>query len=271
MQVVQFAINPLSALGVYGYCAWRLGRPLAGLIGALLYLLSPIAWTFLVDWGFYANEAGDVFFMPALIALDAFFTRWQQGDRGWLMRAGALAFMGLAALLSYVSPAIVGGPFLTAFAYVLAVRGGWLEAGRWLVAVVAVSLGSLALAAFWVVPANEWLAVVASRHPAPAYGPDLFHPWSLQQVLQLRPVRPTVIEDRTSLSPAVWVPAPARSSSLAGAPRPTTWRSPGAMPPVRALSSTRRWSTTPSFTRAGRCPRRAWRRCERTALSTSTP
>src|SRR5207249_1357322 len=108
MQVVQFAVNPLCALGVYVFCAWRLRRPLAGLIAGLLYLLSPIVWTFLVDWGFYANQVATVLFMPALIALDVFAEEWREGRRGPRFRLSALAFMGLAALLGLVGPAVVG-------------------------------------------------------------------------------------------------------------------------------------------------------------------
>src|SRR5438105_13528258 len=76
MQVLQFAITPLCAIGVYAFCALRLKRPLVGLVAGGLYLLSPMVWTFLVDWGFYANQAGTVLFMPILIALDVFFEQW---------------------------------------------------------------------------------------------------------------------------------------------------------------------------------------------------
>ena len=89
MQVVQFAITPLDALGIYVFCAWRLRRPLAGIVGAIAYLLSPLSWTFIVDWGFYSNQAGTVFFMPTLIALDFFFgekTQWDfQGLDGLIL------------------------------------------------------------------------------------------------------------------------------------------------------------------------------------------
>ncbi|MEO8744655.1 MAG: hypothetical protein ABI334_03730, partial [Candidatus Dormiibacterota bacterium] len=75
-QVVQFMIMPLTALGLYGYFAWRLRRPLAGLAAGLLLLLSPIGWVEWTHFGLYASWVGMVFFMPALIALDAFFVAW---------------------------------------------------------------------------------------------------------------------------------------------------------------------------------------------------
>jgi hypothetical protein len=60
MQVVEFAISPLGAIGIYVFCAWRLRGPLAGLVAGVAYLLSTFPWTFLVDWGFYSNQAETV-------------------------------------------------------------------------------------------------------------------------------------------------------------------------------------------------------------------
>ena len=54
---------------------------------------------------------------------------------------------------------------------------------------------------------NDYLHLVASRQPRQVYSPDLIHLWSLDQVLQLHPMRTAIIQDRTSLSPAVWIPA----------------------------------------------------------------
>ncbi len=209
MQVVQFAINPLCALGVYGFCAFRLKHRLAGVVAGLLYLLSPMAWTFLVDWGFYANQAGTVLFMPIMIALDIFFESWLSSERGWRFRLSALAVMALTALIGVISPAIIGAPLLLIPAYALAVRqGGARLRLKWLVVTTPLLTGgAVLLAAFWALPLNDYLHLVGSRQPPPVYSPDLIHLWSLGQVLQLHPIRTAIIQDRTSLSPAVWIPA----------------------------------------------------------------
>lgn len=209
MQAFEFAITPLCALGIYAFCAWRLRRPLVGLTAALLSLLSPIAWTFLFDWGFYANQAGTVLFMPILIALDVFFEEWSQGNRGWRFRGSAVAVMGLTALLGLVSPAILAAPLLAIPAYALAIRQG--SRGRltqWLFVVTPFLIGgAILLSAFWALPIQGYLATVAARQPAPVYTPSIFPLWSIGQVLGLHPLRPTIIQDRTSLTPAVWIPA----------------------------------------------------------------
>jgi hypothetical protein len=210
LQVVQFLVTPLCALGVYLFCAWRLQRPLAGLAAGLFYLLNPISWTFLVDWGFFANQVGTVLFMPCLIALDACFAGWLAGRRDWPWRLTAVAFAGLTALMGMVAPSIVWAPLLALPAYAAA-AGDRRAALRWLLlAAPALAAAALALSAFWALPLQDYLSVVASRAPRPTYSPSLFHLWSPQQVLQLRPPRlagPDSVYDRASLSPAAWLPA----------------------------------------------------------------
>jgi hypothetical protein len=210
MQVVQFAINPLGALGIYVFCAGRLRRPLVGVVAGFLYLLSPIAWTFLTDWGFYSNEAATVLFMPALYALDVFAQEWRSGARGPRFRLSALAFLGLASLMGMTGPAVVGAALVAVPAYAL-FQESWRQAGRWLLlATPALAVGFAVLAAFWAVPLQAWLSVVGGRQPAPTYSPALFHLWTPSQVFELSPLRVTGNTDiyaRTSLSPAVSLPA----------------------------------------------------------------
>ena len=94
-QVVQFALMPLTALGLYFFFDWRLKRPLAGAAAAVLFLLSPIGWVEWTHFGLYASWVGMVLFMPCLIALDAFFFAWVVGDRGPTFRWAGGAFVVL--------------------------------------------------------------------------------------------------------------------------------------------------------------------------------
>ncbi len=208
MQVIQFAINPLCAIGIYAFCAWRLGRPLVGLVAGILYLLSPIVYTFLLDWGFYASQMGTVLVMPALIAIDVFCDEWQAGMSGWRYRLSGLSALLLITLTGLVSPTIVGAPLAAIVAYTVAVRGGWQRQLRWLFVVTPLlGLGWLAMAAFWAGPLNDYLGLIASRHPAAEYSPLLFPHWDFDRMLQLQPIRATHVEDQASFVPAVWVPA----------------------------------------------------------------
>ena len=209
MQVVEFATNPLGALGIYVFCAWRLHRPLAGLVAGVAYLLSPFTWTFLVDWGFFSNQAGTVLFMPSLIALDVFFDEWEAGRRGWKYRLAALSVLALVALMGFVSPFLLGAAVAAIVFYVLAIRGGGLgKRMRWLLVVVPLLVGgTFLLTAFWSLPQQQYLSFIATRVPPRAFDPNLFQIFGLDQILGLHPLRPNVIFDRMALSPAVWLPA----------------------------------------------------------------
>jgi hypothetical protein len=209
IQVVQFATAPLGALGIYVFCAWRLRNPLAGLVGGIGYLLSPLTWTFLVDWGFYSNQVGTILVMPALIALDVFFDEWSSGRRGSSFRASAFATMGLVALLGLVSPFLLGAAVIAVFMYALAIRGRGLGVrARWVFVIAPLLVtGTFLLTAFWSVPEQLYLSFIGTHVPARAFDPGLFSVWSLDQVFGLHPIRPTVVFDRASVTPAVWLPA----------------------------------------------------------------
>ena len=209
MQLVQFAITPLGALGTYIFCAWCLRRPLAGMVAAVAYLLSPLTWTFLVDWGFYANQAGTVLFMPALIALDRFFLEWSEGRRGRKFRWAAFSSIAVTAVMGFVSPFLLGAVVAASFIYVLAISaGGWRSRARWLfVAAPFLLAGTFLLTAFWSLPQQEYLTFAASRVPPRAFDPALFQVWGLDQLFGVHPIRPAVLFDRMGLSLAVVIPA----------------------------------------------------------------
>ncbi len=221
-QLVQFAVNPLCAIGVYAFLAWRLKRPLAGLVAGILYLLSPMAWTFLVDWGLYANQVGTILFMPALIALDIFFEQWTRNPRGWLCRWSAVGLMVLIALLGMISPGLLGAPLLAIPAYALAMRRvGRKQTAKWLLMTTPIlTAGSLLLSAFWALPLQDYLSVVGLRQPPRVYAPDIFQLWDPGRIFQLPGFRAKETFDRVSISPAVWLPALAGAASGLWSGRP---------------------------------------------------
>lgn len=208
MQLVQFAITPLCAIGIYAFCAWRLRSPLAGLVAGFLYLLSPLTWTTLLDGGIYANQAGTVLLMPAMVALDACFEEWAAGRRGCAFRLSLGATAGLMALMGFVSPFQLGASTAAVLAYALAVRPGAGTRWRWLLVMApTVLLLTLLLTVFWSLPEQRYLAFVASHTVPRAYDPDLFQTWAPQHLFALRPFDPHQGYGRNSLSPAVTLPA----------------------------------------------------------------
>ena len=209
MQVVQFAISPLDALGIYVYCAWRLRRPLAGFFAAIAYLLSPISWSFIVDWGFFSNQAGTVLFMPALIALDVFFEEWSSGRRGARFRLAATVTVAAIALMGFVAPFLLGAAIAAVFFYAAAIRGGGFGArARWLLIVAPLlSLGAFLLTVFWSIPQQAYLAFAGTHVPTRAFDPGLFPVWGLDQIFSLHALRLDQVADRAAIVPAVTIPA----------------------------------------------------------------
>jgi hypothetical protein len=210
-QVIQFALMPLTAMGLYAFFDWRLRRPLAGLAAGLLLLLSPIGWVEWTHFGLYASWVGMVFFMPAVIALDAFFFAWLHGDRGWRYRLAACSFVVLTTVMGVVSPHLLAAPLIAALAYVLALphssaRGAW----RWLlVTVPALFMGIVLLSAFWLVAEVQYLAVVRSHWAGAGSSFDIqrLSEIDLASLLSLHPIQDGNLGDLYGVSLAVLLPA----------------------------------------------------------------
>ena len=207
MQAIQFLINPLCAIGMYAFGALRMRNRLLGLAAGLLYLISPIVFTFLLDWGFFANQVGTVLFMPSLFALDVFWEEWQAGRRGARLRITAVTAVGLVCLTGLTSPTIVGAPLVVIALYALACPTLRMGA-RWLFVVTPI-LGAVigGLSAFWGLTLFDALGLSAGRAPAPTYDPQLSPHWDLSRMLQLLPMRSGHVEDKASFAPEAWVPA----------------------------------------------------------------
>ena len=205
IQIVDFLVSPLCALGVYAFCDWRLRRPLAGLIAGVLYLLSPMSWFGLYSLGIFTDQVSTVLFMPAMIALDAAASAWASGNRGWSFRAAIVAFCVFSTGVGLVAPAQWPGALAAVPFYALAIPAAARKS--WLFAVTpGLLLVSGLLAMFWVFPIRDYLGFIASRSPALVFNPADLSLLHLDTVLQLHPLSPNS-DDRYSLTPAASIPA----------------------------------------------------------------
>ncbi|TMD90744.1 MAG: hypothetical protein E6I73_06535 [Chloroflexi bacterium] len=210
-QIVQFALMPLSALGLYAFFDWRLRRPLAGVAASILFLISPLPWVEWAHFGLFASWVGLPVFMPVVIALDVFFHAWLSGDRSWRIRAGAGGYIGLTTLMGIVSPHLLAAPLLVAPAYALAIphesaRRAW----RWILAVVPMLwIGVALLSIFWLGAEIQYLGVVRSHWAGAGTNFDInrLSPIPLSDVLSLSMFKPADLGSLYSLSPAVLLPA----------------------------------------------------------------
>jgi hypothetical protein len=210
-QVIQFALMPATATGLYAFFDWRLRRPMAGVAAGLLFLLSPIGWVEWTHFGLFASWVGMVFFMPAVIALDAFFYAWLRRDGTWRYRVAAFAFIALATVMGLVSPHLLAAPLLVAAAYALAVpRSSPRSAWRWLlITVPALYLGIAILSAFWLGGELQYLGVVRSHWAGAGTSFDIqrLSEIDLGGLLSLHPIQGGNLGDLYGVTPAVLLPA----------------------------------------------------------------
>lgn len=69
-RLISFLAFPLSAIGIHLFCWSALRRQSIGLLAAIFFLLAPVTWTWLYDWGFFAQQLGLVFLPLSLLAYD---------------------------------------------------------------------------------------------------------------------------------------------------------------------------------------------------------
>jgi len=69
-RLLSFASFPLTALGVYALSWSVFRRQTIGLLAAVFFLLAPVTWTWMYNWGFFAQQVAMVFLPLSLIAFD---------------------------------------------------------------------------------------------------------------------------------------------------------------------------------------------------------
>ncbi len=103
--LIGFSSVLAMAISIYFFAALRFKNQTAGLIASIFYLISPIAWTWLVDWGFYAESVSHIFVGPAIIFWDFFFVSFLHKNFGVRTRLYLLltvVFLSIAMALHFL-------------------------------------------------------------------------------------------------------------------------------------------------------------------------
>ena len=108
------------AFSIYLFVALRFKNQTAAFIASIFYLVSPISWTWLVDWGFYSESVSHIFVGPAILSWDLFFVNFINRDWGiktrlylfltisFLFLAMGVHFLGGFALIRFFSFYVIG-------------------------------------------------------------------------------------------------------------------------------------------------------------------
>ena len=200
-QTVVFVSFPLTALGIY-LLAWSvLRRQTIGLIAAILFLLAPITWTWVYQWGFLAQVVAMVFVPLGLICYDRYFScRLGRASSGrlWLWFTLTVLCLFFAVL---AHPSVGGGTlgamllysFGTAVAAPRGKRKKILITGVLSFLMLGITIGLLL--AFYVVPFYRYTAAATEggfKAPALHQMVRLF----FLDVFGLRPIDPRIVKTR---------------------------------------------------------------------------
>lgn len=192
-RLITFLAFPLTAFGIYLFSWSSLRNQTIGLIAGVLYLLAPITWTWMYDWGFFSQHVAIAFLPFALIAFDRSFDCQLDHRRSG---RGRLWFVALALLLSLsflchmmVGSAIAGGMTLYVLLATLVAqrdrKRATLHGGIKVVALTGFTLGLLL--AFYIVPFYAY-GQVANREGLNTPPPQDLHRLPILEFFGLRPV-----------------------------------------------------------------------------------
>ena len=206
--LISFLTFPLTALGVYLFCWLVLRRQTVGLIAAVFYLLAPITWTWMYNWGFFPQQVALVLLPPALIAFDRAFEH--QMDRRKTGR-GRIWFVALVLLMAFASlshmlvgsAAAVGMGLYVLFTSLTArrdARRATLWGGLKILLLLAVTLGLLLSA--YMVPFYAY-GQVANREGLNTPPEHQLHRLPIRELFGIAPVNPEEILTRMQFPLAV--------------------------------------------------------------------
>ena len=116
-RAISFLSLSAIAIGIYAFGRMVLRSRTIGFVSMFLFLISPISWTWIYNWGFYAQQVALIFLAPSLIAFDRTLSATTAMPRiGGVRRLWfvALAVFVLLATLNHmlVGVAAVVGMFL---------------------------------------------------------------------------------------------------------------------------------------------------------------
>jgi len=190
-RLISFLGFPLTALGIY-FLAWSvLKRQAPALIAAVFFLLAPVTWTWMYDWGFFSQQVAMIFLPPALISMDralkASLKRPRTGARRlWVASLVGFSILAIASHMMVASALAAGVSLYVVFAAVLAPkasRAALLREGTKIL--VALGLTVSLATAVYLVPFYSY-GKYADRDGLNNLPPSAFHRLPVPEFLGLR-------------------------------------------------------------------------------------
>lgn len=160
----------LTAIGLY-LLSFRLTKNHAiSSLAAIFYPLCPITWTFLLNWGFSAEQFSFVFIPPVLIFLSLFLDEFYSNGLAWKTKIYFLLFVILFAVLPIAHPlTFIGMTTLVSILLIIYPLLNYKSAKVNFGKTIVVGLVSIAfiflLSSYWLVPFFRYQSIVAKGAP----------------------------------------------------------------------------------------------------------
>lgn len=207
-RLISFISFPLTAFGIYLFCRIALRRPTVGTIAAVFYLLSPVTWTWLYNWGFFGSQVAFALLPFVLIAFDRTLEHELAGRRGSRKRLWFVALVILVVIAS-VSHMMVGAAAAAAMLlYIIFAstasasgsRGRVFRKGATIVVLTGLLVG--VLAAGYLVPFYSY-GNTANRDGLNTPAPHQLHDLPIREFFGLSPINPREVLTRMQFPLAV--------------------------------------------------------------------
>jgi len=170
VKILGFLSIPLFAWGIYLFVLIRLRVWVVGFLGGFFYILSPIAYTWLYGWGFFAESVAMVWFPLFMLVIDGWLKQRLEGKKGFKERI----YFGLAGLILALTllshPMVFLGSVMFMGVYGVGL-GLWSKKKRKerlkkVIGGVAMLFGvAIWLAAFWLVPYQAYNKIAGQGRP----------------------------------------------------------------------------------------------------------
>lgn len=200
-QAIAFLSFPLTAMGLY-LLGWSvLGRQSIGLVAAILYLLAPLTWTWIFQWGFLPQVVAMVCVPPGLICSHKYVSSRLEGQTSVSQRMWFVLTVLIILLATLMHP-FAGGAIVVSMVFYAAgsvvaapsgARGKILKSS--ISAIFVVGLVAGLLLAFFAIPFVRYSGVVSQEGHKPGALHQLVR-LSYLDFFGLRPIDPMVAKSR---------------------------------------------------------------------------
>lgn len=190
--IFQFMPLVLAPVAIYMYSSLRLKNQTIGLIAAVFYTLTPLAWTWMFDWGFYADNFSLPLFTIGFLCFDWYFDEYFRDPFSKKTKIGLLLF-SLLFVITIMSHATTGLHLLlssVAFGLIYSVvkEGPRMQnLGRAVGAIFFAMISAIALSSFFLLPFIRYSGI-ANKEGLNNINPLLLVPNPPSMFFQITPI-----------------------------------------------------------------------------------